>query len=35
MCVLLFDVSNGCSTSIKEIDRLIRKGMSNITIEKN
>ena len=35
MCVLLFDVSNGCSTSIKGIDRLIRKGMSNITIEKN
>ena len=23
MCVLLFDVSNGCSSSIKEINRLI------------
>ena len=30
MCVLLFDVCNGCSTSIKEINRLIWKGMSNI-----
>ena len=30
MCVLLFDVFNGCSSSIKEINRLIWKGMSNI-----
>ena len=30
MCFLLFDVCNGCSTSIKEINRLIWKGMSNI-----
>ena len=30
MCVLLFDVFNGCSTSTKEITRLIWKGMSNI-----
>ena len=28
--VHLFDVFNGCSTSIKQIDRLIWKGMSNI-----
>ena len=25
MCVLLFDVSNGCSSSIKEINRIIRR----------
>ena len=30
MCVLLFDVFNRCSSSIKEINRLIWKGMSNI-----
>ena len=30
MCVLLFDTFNGCSSSIKEINRLIWKGMSNI-----
>ena len=30
MCALLFDVFNGCSTSIEEINRLIWKGMSNI-----
>ena len=30
MSVLLFDVFNGYSTSIKEINRLIWKGMSNI-----
>ena len=30
MSVLLFDVFNGCSTSVKEINRLIWKGMSNI-----
>ena len=30
MCVLLLDVLNRCSTSIKEINRLIWKGMSNI-----
>ena len=30
MCVLLFDVFNGCSTSVKEINRLIWKGISNI-----
>ena len=38
MGVLLFDVLMGALTSIKEIIRLIRKGMSNIylqvTIEK-
>ena len=30
MCVLLLDVLNRCSTSIKEINRLIWKGVSNI-----
>ena len=30
MPVLLFDVFNGCSTSIKEINKLIRKGMLNL-----
>ena len=30
MCVLLFVVFNGCSSSIKEINRLIWKRMSNI-----
>ena len=30
MCVLLFDIFRGCSCSIKEINRLIWKGMSNI-----
>ena len=30
MCVLLFDTFNGCSSSIKELNRLIWKGMSNI-----
>ena len=30
MCVLLFDIFSGCSCSIKEINRLIWKGMSNI-----
>ena len=30
MCVLLFDVFNGCSSSIKDINRLIWKWMSNI-----
>ena len=30
MFVLLFHVFNGYSTSIKEINRLIWKGMSNI-----
>ena len=30
MCVFLFDVFNGYSTSVKEINRLIWKGMSNI-----
>ena len=30
MCVPLFDVFNGCSTSITEINRLIQKRMSNI-----
>ena len=38
MGVLLFDVLVGALTSVKEIIRLIRKGMSNIylqvTIEK-
>ena len=37
MCVLLFDVFNGCS--VKEINRLTSKGMANIylkvTIKKN
>ena len=27
MCVLLFDVSNGCYSSIKEINRLISNGI--------
>ena len=27
MCVLLFDAFNGCSNPIKEINRLINKGM--------
>ena len=35
MSVLLFDVFNGSSSSVKEINRSIWKGMSNITIEKN
>ena len=30
MCVLLFDILNGYSSSIKEINRLISKGMSSI-----
>ena len=30
MCVLLFDIFSGCSCSIKEINRLIWKGMSTI-----
>ena len=30
MYVLLFDTFNGCSSSIKEINGLIWKGMSNI-----
>ena len=30
MCVPLFDTFNGYSSSIKEINRLIWKGMSNI-----
>ena len=30
MSVLLLDVFNGCSSSIKEINRLIWKAMSNI-----
>ena len=30
MCVLLFDTFNGCSSSIKEINSLTWKGMSNI-----
>ena len=30
MCVLLFDTFNGCSSSIKEINRLLWTGMSNI-----
>ena len=27
MCVILFGVFNGCSNSIKEINRLVSKGM--------
>ena len=30
MSVLLFGAFNGCSSSIKEINRLLWKGMSNI-----
>ena len=30
MCVILFYTFNGCSGSIKEINRLIWKGMSNL-----
>ena len=30
MCVLLFDVFNGCSTSVKEINRLIWIELSSI-----
>ena len=30
MCALLFDIFNGFSSSIKEINRLIWNGMSNI-----
>ena len=30
MCVLLFNASNGFSSWVKEMDRLIWKGMSNI-----
>ena len=30
MCALLFDIFNGCSSSIKEINRLIWNEMSNI-----
>ena len=32
MCVLLFDVFNGCSTSVKEIYRLINKGMCSLLL---
>ena len=37
MCVLLFDVFNGCSTSVKEINWLIWQGKEcqTFTIEKN
>ena len=27
VCFVLFDVFNGCSSSIKEINRLINRGM--------
>ena len=30
MCVLLFNTFNGCSSSIKEINWLLWKGMSTI-----
>ena len=30
MCILLFDVLNGCSGSIKEVNTSVYKGMSNI-----
>ena len=30
MSVLLFDTFNGCSSLVKEINRLIWNGMSNI-----
>ena len=30
MCIFLFDVFNGCSSSIKETNRLTWKGMPNI-----
>ena len=33
MCVLLFDVFNGCSSSIKEINRLISKGMCILLLD--
>ena len=33
MCVLLFDVFNGCSSSIKEINRLINKGMCVLLLD--
>ena len=32
-CVLLFDVFNGCSSSIKEINRLINKGMCVLLLD--
>ena len=35
MPVLLFDVFSGCSSSIKEINRLIWKECQTFTIEKN
>ena len=35
MPVLLFDVFNDCSSSIKEINRLIWKECQTFTIEKN
>ena len=30
MCALLLDAFNECSSSVKEINRLVWKGMSNI-----
>ena len=30
MCIFLFDVFNGCSSSVKETNRLTWKGMPNI-----
>ena len=33
MCVLLFDVFNGFSSSVKEINRLINKGMCVLLLD--
>ena len=35
MSVLLFDIFNGCSSSIKEINRLYGKECQTFTIGKN
>ena len=34
MCVLLFDVFNGCSTSVKKINRLIWKNVKYLILRK-
>ena len=33
MCLLLLDAFNGCSSSIKEINRLISKGMCVLLLD--
>ena len=33
MCIVLFDVFNGCSSLIKEINRLTSKGMCVLLLD--